>query len=1115
MTAVWTLYHRGPLPWPDVGRVGVSWGPMGGFRGLSWGEVAAGDMVAAIERVAFLPWPGIGKGRQRGTSKYSRSGWMRGPFRGCEPRCRSAAQTIGPGSIVKYIDATPLPPLASHFSCRVCGRKVGAVFAGRIRRLWPVKPLSSPFWPALLALGALLSLAHGGAIAETVPVRMLVPGFTVRELPVQLSNQNNLRFAPDGTLTSLGYDGRVWRLIDTDGDGLEDRAEVWWDRSPLTVPLGMCWSTDGLYVSSSGKVSRLRDTDGDNRADEELVVSRDWPAKDTASGNVDATAVTLDAEGRVYFGLVVQNYANAFRLKRRGDLTPVETDWLKSVGRWREAGGADDEFSLYDLSSRRGTIQRFDPRTGALTTLATGIRVPVGLAFNAAGDLFNTDQEGETWMPDGNPLDELNHIQMGKHYGFPPRHERWLPGVTDEPPVLGLGPQHQSACGLVFNEPRGPLNPDPAPGSGIPLPSAPAQGRFGPAHWAGEVLIAGQSRGRIWSASLARTPTGYFGRSRTIARLSLLTVDLAISPKGALYVCCHSGPPDWGTGPQGPGRIFQITHDRPDAPQPIAIWPESATQVRVRFDRPIHPPALAELGIGFGEYVSAGDRHEVLRPPYAVVEQQAAVPRARLAVVSRRLEDGGRLLVLETDPHPLPVQYVFTMQGLRSAAGSNGSGDEVELEYDLTEGCRSLAHGTVPGSPEVGAALVAWAPPARASSGTSSRPPEKPDGDWENGRELFFGRLQCAKCHRIQGEGGSAGPDLSNLIHRDIPSIVRDIREPSATLHPEYVTHLVETRSGESHAGFLRPSSTPAEVVLADVEGRVQRWSREDVLRVVPAEGSLMPTGLLDTLEPAQLRDLLTFLAWARPVRTRDEVARLPQVPKGTEDGRPIHLILVASKQDHGPGQHDYPAWQTKWQRLLDRAARKTVVEKAWEWPTAEQWARADAVVFYTWNHDWSASRYAALDAFQARGGGVVVLHSAVIADKEPLPLAERLGLSAHPGISYRHMPFELELTEEPSPLTRGLPRRMRFLDEPYWPLVGDPTKIRLLGWARVDGERRPLVWTHERGPGRVFGSILGHYFWTLDDPYYRLLVLRGIAWAAKADPEALVDLTALEAAVE
>jgi len=59
---------------------------------------------------------------------------------------------------------------------------------------------------------------------------------------------------------------------------------------------------------------------------------------------------------------------------------------------------------------------------------------------------------------------------------------------------------------------------------------------------------------------LVKTPHGYIGKEFIIARLSMLTTDVAISPSGALYVCCHSGQPDWGTGPQGEGKIFKISY---------------------------------------------------------------------------------------------------------------------------------------------------------------------------------------------------------------------------------------------------------------------------------------------------------------------------------------------------------------------------------------------------------------------------------------------------------------------------------------------------------------------------------------------------------------------------
>jgi len=72
--------------------------------------------------------------------------------------------------------------------------------------------------------------------------------------------------------------------------------------------------------------------------------------------------------------------------------------------------------------------------------------------LSPAGDLFVTDQEGATWLPNGNPFDELLHIQPGRHYGFPPRHPRHLPDVIDEPSLFDYAPQHQSTCGLTFNE---------------------------------------------------------------------------------------------------------------------------------------------------------------------------------------------------------------------------------------------------------------------------------------------------------------------------------------------------------------------------------------------------------------------------------------------------------------------------------------------------------------------------------------------------------------------------------------------------------------------------------------------------------------------------------------
>jgi type 1 glutamine amidotransferase len=94
-------------------------------------------------------------------------------------------------------------------------------------------------------------------------------------------------------------------------------------------------------------------------------------------------------------------------------------------------------------------------------------------------------------------------------------------------------------------------------------------------------------------------------------------------------------------------------------------------------------------------------------------------------------------------------------------------------------------------------------------------------------------------------------------------------------------------------------------------------------------------------------------------------------------------------------------------------------------------------------------------------------------------------------------MPFELRLMNREDPITQGLPETIEFIDEPYWPLVGPASNVHVLATASVDGASRPLIWTFEKGKGRVFASIPGHYTRTLDDPLFQTIILRGIAWAA------------------
>lgn len=1078
------------------------------------------------------------------------------------------------------------------------------------------------------------------------PVQMFAGGFTCHLLPLKLTNINNLKYREDGKLVALGYDGRIWLLSDTDGDQLEDRAELFWDRGGLRSPIGMALTPPdykhgrGVVVASKGKVSLIVDEDDDDRADRERTLAEGWPE---LPHGVDALGAAIARDGSIYFGLGAADYTNAYQVQN---------------------GAAH-----YGLKHERGAVLRITPDFKTREIVCTGIRFPVALAFNRHGDLFSTDQEGATWLPNGNPFDELLHIQSGRHYGFPPRHPRHLPGVIDEPSVVDYAPQHQSTCGLNFN----------ATFLGGP--------GFGPDWWRDDALVCGYSRGKLYRTKLVKSDSGYVGQTSILACLNMLPVDVCVAPDGALAIAAHSGQPDWGSGPQGEGGLYKVIYADREAPQPVFAWPAGPQEVRIAFDRPLDPWRLqgltARIKIDAGRYVRAGDRFESLRPGYQVVQDQLAAPRRKLAVHGVSLSQDRTTLILATDVHSQTVHYAIGWEDARRAdANASAQGlpqhDAIDLDYALNgveavwtraqgeslslwlphldlEVARQLTAASVehrrfferlaepgrltlrtqahlsqllrpavqPGAqidyawpPELPVLQVRTSRPLRQvkteapwaavnhdgtlaeirvqqplsakdrlllelTMETGGEPPElavayrtneddRPralplerfflpwvrdevtgeatgdsihdqlarralpaelsGGEWLRGRELFYhGQGQCAACHAIDGRGGRVGPDLSNLRLRDYASVLRDIAAPSAAINPEFVSYALHLTNGRVLSGAVRTEGDRLRVAFTKESptGRTVEESvlaKDDVEAMQPLSVSLMPEGLVKQLGDEAMKHLLTFLLTpppdelrpaaierpgAPPPRTAAEVEKaLTPVAASDAPRKPMRILLVTGPKDHGVNEHDYPQWRTRWAKLLSLSGHVQVAT-ADVWPTPTQWDTADVAVFYSANPAWAPEKAKELDAFQQRGGGLVLLHYAVNGQRAPEELAERIGLAWQGGVSqFRH--GELTLAFAPTDrhaILAGLPRSLTFTDESYWRLIGDPTRIQTLATGIEEGRPQPLLWTYERGQGRVFCSILGHYSWTFDDPYFRLIVLRAIAWTARQPLGGLDDL--------
>lgn len=233
---------------------------------------------------------------------------------------------------------------------------------------------------------------------------------------------------------------------------------------------------------------------------------------------------------------------------------------------------------------------------------------------------------------------------------------------------------------------------------------------------------------------------------------------------------------------------------------------------------------------------------------------------------------------------------------------------------------------------------------------------------------------------------------------------------------------------------------------------------------------------------------------------------------------RPLCVVLLAAPKDHGPGEHDYPLWQARWMRLFGGSAASgaapggapaqgVTVERADVWPTDAQFASADVIAAFCYL-PWTAARKKQVAGYLARGGGLVLIHSATWTRPKADPdVAALTGVGGF--TRYRHGEMRAELAAPGHPLCRDLPGSFVLNDEPYWPpappLVTSNVTVLAVSREAVENgkvEPQPLYWTYAVGSGRVFGCVPGHYTRTYDDPTFRLLLLRGIAWAAGEAPE-------------
>ena len=273
----------------------------------------------------------------------------------------------------------------------------------------PDPQLPAPSRALLTGVNVSKVIGWGAGETPTVP-----QGFKIQAIATGLSNPRNVLALPNGDLlvvesqkngkepierpkrkimdwieakahggTASGPSNRILLLRDTNGDGKPDAQSVLIDN--LNAPFGIVLVGDQLYIADTDAILRYPYKVGDTKVGGDATKVCDLPAGAINHHWTKSLAASADGS-KLYVGVG----SNSNILER----------------------GTNAEMN-------RADILEVDPRTGAFSVFAHGLRNPNGLTFYPGSDvLWTVVNERDELGPDLVP-DYMTSVKRGAFYGWP------------------------------------------------------------------------------------------------------------------------------------------------------------------------------------------------------------------------------------------------------------------------------------------------------------------------------------------------------------------------------------------------------------------------------------------------------------------------------------------------------------------------------------------------------------------------------------------------------------------------------------------------------------------------------------------------------------------------
>jgi putative membrane-bound dehydrogenase-like protein len=216
---------------------------------------------------------------------------------------------------------------------------------------------------------------------------------------------------------------------------------------------------------------------------------------------------------------------------------------------------------------------------------------------------------------------------------------------------------------------------------------------------------------------------------------------------------------------------------------------------------------------------------------------------------------------------------------------------------------------------------------------------EKLKGGSPSRGKAVFARV-CVACHKFGGQGHEVGPDLAALTDTSPEALATAILDPNREVDARYASYSAALKDGRVVTGLIA-SETANAVTLKRQEGQSDVVLRADLDELTTAGRSLMPEGLENDVKPAELADLVAYLAESgeRPKTLEGNAPRLIV----QADDRSVRLPASAAEV-YGPTltYETSTANLGYWHSVEDHAAWTFRLKEPGTFTVSMEWACAD-----------------------------------------------------------------------------------------------------------------------------------------------------------------------------